>query len=266
MKLSIITISYNAENEIEDTIKSVINQTYKNIEYIIVDGNSTDGTKAIIGKYRSYITKYLSEKDKGISDAFNKGLKLATGDYIVLLNAGDVFVDNDVVSKVVSVIEEDGTVDMIHGNAVCRLDLKPVFRMKALETEMFNLIHPFINHQALFAKRDLFNSVGEFNVNLKFGMDYDWMLRGYFKGAVIKPLDIDVVYYSLGGTSDQNIVQALNECRTIALSYGFEKKEVNPFYGKKIRRARLQNFLNSVGLGLMSLKVKAFLKSKYDKL
>ena len=93
MKVSIITISYNAEKTLEQTIKSVINQTYKNIEYIIIDGGSTDNTLNIINNNEAKITKWISEPDKGLYDAMNKGAELAQGDYLIFMNAGDTFVD-----------------------------------------------------------------------------------------------------------------------------------------------------------------------------
>ena len=99
-KITIITICYNAEACIERTILSVINQTYPNIEYIIIDGNSTDNTLQIVEKYKDKITKIISEPDKGIYDAMNKGLRITTGDWVNFMNAGDSFYSNDVLGKV----------------------------------------------------------------------------------------------------------------------------------------------------------------------
>src|ERR1700761_112956 len=99
-RLSIITIVYNNASDIERTILSVINQTYKNIEYIIIDGASTDGTLNIIGKYRDSISKLVSEPDKGIYDAMNKGLQQATGDYVLFMNSGDEIYAGDTVEKI----------------------------------------------------------------------------------------------------------------------------------------------------------------------
>ena len=101
MKVSIITISYNNADTIEDTILSVINQDYKNIEYIIVDGVSKDATLEIINKYKSKITTFVSEKDKGIYDALNKGIALATGDVIGMIHADDLYENNTVISDIV---------------------------------------------------------------------------------------------------------------------------------------------------------------------
>ena len=114
-KITIITICYNAIETIEKTIQSVINQTYPNIEYIIIDGASTDGTVDIIKKYVSHITKFVSEPDKGIYDAMNKGIAMSTGDWINFMNAGDTFVNNDTIEKVFSNLNVSDA-KVIYGN------------------------------------------------------------------------------------------------------------------------------------------------------
>ncbi len=107
LKVSIVTVSFNSLGTISDTVKSVLSQSYSNIEYIIVDGSSTDGTVELIKSYGSRISKFISEPDKGIYDAINKGIKLATGDIIGILNADDFFYDNDVISKVVQAFQAE---------------------------------------------------------------------------------------------------------------------------------------------------------------
>ena len=121
-KFSIITVTYNAAAVLEDTIQSIITQTYKNVEYIIVDGASTDGTLKIIERYRPHIHTVISEKDNGLYDAMNKGLALATGDYVCFLNAGDCLHEDDTLQNMVhSVIEaecmhtENDVPDVIYG-------------------------------------------------------------------------------------------------------------------------------------------------------
>ncbi|HDY89306.1 MAG TPA: glycosyltransferase, partial [bacterium] len=113
--LSIITVTYNAEACLEKTIQSVINQTYKNIEYIIIDGGSSDKTLSIIKKYKKYIKYCISEPDKGIYDAMNKGIKIAKGDYINFLNAGDFYYENNVLSYLFDNL--DKSVDLLYGDS-----------------------------------------------------------------------------------------------------------------------------------------------------
>ena len=113
--VSIITVTYNAEVCLEKTIQSVINQTYKNIEYIIIDGGSSDKTLSIIKKYKKYIKYWISEPDKGIYDAMNKGIKIAKGDYINFLNAGDFYYENNVLSYLFDNL--DKSVDLLYGDS-----------------------------------------------------------------------------------------------------------------------------------------------------
>ena len=114
-RFSIITVTYNAEKALEETIQSIISQTYKDIEYIIVDGGSKDRTLSIIEKYKSHIAKVVSEPDKGLYDAMNKGLKMATGDYVCFLNAGDSLHEDETVTMMVKSIEKNQFPDVIYG-------------------------------------------------------------------------------------------------------------------------------------------------------
>ena len=113
MKISIITVCYNSDKTLEKTINSVVSQDYKNIEYIIIDGGSNDNTLNIINKYKDNITTIVSEKDKGIYDGINKGIKKATGDIISLIHANDTFVDKDVISKIVNFFKNNSSFDII---------------------------------------------------------------------------------------------------------------------------------------------------------
>ena len=128
-KISVITISYNCKDVIEDTILSVIGQTYTNIEYIIIDGASTDGTFDVIKKYADKIDFWISEPDKGIYDAMNKGLKHATGDWVIFMNAGDSFYNNTVIERFVPQIDIDTVI--AHGDIMVigkhfRYNRKPI--------------------------------------------------------------------------------------------------------------------------------------------
>ena len=115
LKVSIITITFNAAATLEDTIQSVLNQSYDNIEYLIIDGKSTDGTLDIISKYKDKISKVISEKDNGLYDAINKGINLATGDVIALLHADDFYIDQDVIKEYAKIFNADNA-DAVYAN------------------------------------------------------------------------------------------------------------------------------------------------------
>src|SRR5882724_3849250 len=169
--VSIITIVYNGEEHIEGTIKSVLDQTYPNIEYILIDGGSTDGTIEIINKYRHAIAFFISEKDSGISDAFNKGIRRANGEIIGIINADDWY-ENDTVAKVV---EQIGDSDISYGDLRLLKNGKTDFILKGdhnyLDREMT------INHPTVFAKRKCYEQFGLFDIKYKCAMDYDLVLR-----------------------------------------------------------------------------------------
>ena len=136
--ISIITVAYNASNTIETTILSVVNQTYPNIEYIIIDGGSTDGTIDIIKKYESKITKWISEPDKGIYDAMNKGINLARGEWINFMNCGDSFYENNTLQVISDTIINSKDINVIYGNSIISLDR---FKYIVLPKELENLFN-----------------------------------------------------------------------------------------------------------------------------
>lgn len=170
-KITVITVCYNAVNLIEDTIKSVLAQTYSNIEYIIIDGGSTDGTRDIIEKYSTRLAKYISEPDSGIYDAMNKGVKYASGDYINFMNAGDVFFDKDAITRIFGGGPYDET--LVYGDTLEKSDKGYAFRkasriapMPACHQSMFVATeemrrHPFDTTFKVFADRDFLRKLYE---------------------------------------------------------------------------------------------------------
>lgn len=177
MKVSVITVSYNSEKFIEETIQSVLNQNYCNIEYIIIDGESNDNTENIINKYRGYNIKIISEPDAGIYDAMNKGVKVSSGEYIYFLNCGDTFVSNDVITKVINELETKQA-DVLYG------DIYNVYGGEKVCSDYSNLNLNFwgfakgesICHQAIFANRKTFNN-NTFDENFKICADKNWIIR-----------------------------------------------------------------------------------------
>jgi glycosyltransferase involved in cell wall biosynthesis len=178
LKISIITVCYNAADTIERCIKSVISQCYNNIEYIIIDGASTDGTTSVINKYGSKIDVVVSEPDKGIYDAMNKGIALATGDVIGMLNADDVFTDADVVSEIALAFADNATVifyadlDYVKPNG----EILRKWRSGQYKQGMFNKgwMPP---HPTFYCRRSLYQQFGTYNLEFGTAADYELMLR-----------------------------------------------------------------------------------------
>lgn len=213
MKVSIITVVFNNRDYIRDCIESVIHQDYKNIEHIIIDGASTDGTLEVIYEYEDKITKLVSETDNGIYHAMNKGLDLATGDIIGFLNSDDFYAGKDVVSKVVKAIS-DKNVDCCYSDLeyVDRSKIGKVVRRwtsRSYEDDLFlKGWHP--PHPTLFIKTDIYKKYGHFNVDLKIGSDYEIMLR-FFEKYKINSYYIPEVLIKMraGGSSNRSIAQIL---------------------------------------------------------
>lgn len=205
MKFSIITVCRNAEKTIEKTIASVTGQCYENLEYIIVDGASTDSTGEIIEKYRHKITKFISEKDNGIYDAMNKGISLSTGDYLLFLNADDSLIDEEILKKVAKFIEKY-PFDIVHGG-IKGFDPKTnevfdIFYDKPI-TKKFFLTRSF-HHQGAFIKKSAFETIGYYDLNYRISADQEWFLRAYTKGLKFKYIMMLISFYNLHGLSYEN--------------------------------------------------------------
>lgn len=208
--LSVITVVYNNVNDIERTLLSVLNQTYKEIEYIVIDGQSTDGTLPIIESYKDRITKIISEKDNGIYDAMNKGLATATGDYVLFMNSADEFYAPDTVANVfATAIDADiyyGETEMIDAtgkNLGRRRHKAPAnFTWKSFKYGMS------VSHQAIYIKRSL---TGYYDAKYKLSADIDWILRAAKKAKIIVNVNQYVAKYQVGGMSKLKHRQSLAE-------------------------------------------------------
>ncbi|WP_419699759.1 glycosyltransferase family 2 protein [Mucilaginibacter sp. NFX135] len=209
-KLSVITIVYNNVRDIERTMLSVLGQTYTNIEYIIVDGLSNDGTLEVISKYRDRISKLISEKDKGIYDAMNKGLAIATGDYVIFMNSGDEFYAPDTVTAVFASAEDAdiyyGETEMIDDsgqNLGQRRHQAPVaFTWRDFKYGMS------ISHQAIYLRRSL---TEPYDNRYHLSADIDWIIRAAKKAKKIVNVNRYVAKYLVGGMSKKRHRQSLQE-------------------------------------------------------
>ncbi|MCO4293126.1 glycosyltransferase [Solitalea sp. MAHUQ-68] len=187
MKVSIITVVYNNKETIDDTIKSILNQSYKNIEYIIIDGNSNDGTCEIIKSYGDKITKFISEPDKGIYDAMNKGLSLAIGDVIGILNADDFYVNNNVISKIVAAFDQTHC-DAVYSDLIYVDQFNISKQIRKWKTGKYKP-GSFLNgwmppHPTFFVRREVYEEHGLFNTLLRSAADYEIMLRFIHKHKI----------------------------------------------------------------------------------
>lgn len=209
MKVSIITVSYNSIKTINETISSVLNQTYPNIEYIIIDGVSNDGTLDIVNSFNNRITKIISEPDKGIYDAMNKGIKIATGDIIGILNSDDLYVHNKIIEEIASEFLNDNCLDILYGDLVY-VDKYDTSVVKRKWVSCPYYINFFENgnvppHPSLFVKKEIYNEIGLFNTSLKFAADYEFMLRLFKKNIYVsKYYNKILVKMRLGGATNKN--------------------------------------------------------------
>ena len=201
MKVSIITVTMNSEKYLEDTLLSIFSQSYSNIESIVIDGKSTDGTLRILQKYQNEI-RYISEPDSGIYDAMNKGIEMATGDVIGILNSDDVLFDKDVIMNMVKSFSNE--IDCVYGNVILVNEVNKIvrkysssnFRLKDFE---FGHMPP---HPSFYVRKDAFQKYGYYNTTFKISSDYDLLLRFLYKHKLkSKYLDFILVKMRDGGIS-----------------------------------------------------------------
>lgn len=205
--ISVITVSYNAVLTIEQTILSVINQTYLNIEYIIIDGGSTDGTVNVIKKYADKIAYWVSESDKGIYDAMNKGIRMATGDVVGILNSDDFYTDENVLQTVADNFM-NYSVDAVYGDIhfVHDADLGKCVRYYSSRLfSPFWLRFGFMPaHPSFYCKREVFDKAGLYSLDYKIGADYEMMVRLFRKyGISSRYISKDFVTMRTGGASNR---------------------------------------------------------------
>jgi glycosyltransferase involved in cell wall biosynthesis len=206
MRITIITVCYNRQATIEKAIKSVLEQKYDNIEYIIIDGNSTDGTKEIIESYGDRINQYISEPDKGMYDAINKGLKLATGDVIGLMHSDDEFYDKNAVTRIAARFEHEPSMDGVYGDGVyvsndaeerlIRDRIGGVFSLKKVKSGWLPL------HPTVYLKKTIVDKYGLYNLDFKIASDTEFLLRYLYKYKIkMGYINEYIVKMRMGGMS-----------------------------------------------------------------
>lgn len=241
--VSIITIVYNGERHIEQAIQSVVNQTYSNIEYIIIDGGSTDNTLSIVRKYEKKISVLVSEKDKGISDAFNKGLRLAQGEIIGIINADDWY-EQHAVAEAVKGIQG---YDIAFGDLQLWKNGERDFVLKGnydhLEKEMS------VNHPTVFVRTACYKQFGLFDLSYRCAMDYDLMLRFKTNQCSFTYLGLTIANMRWEGFSDTRWMLGCQETLAIKNKYLPQRKARNySYFYKHVAAIAIPKFLEKIGL------------------
>lgn len=225
-KFSIITVTYNAGKVLEDTIQSVVFQTYRNVEYIIVDGGSTDNTLDVVHKYQERICKVISEPDKGLYDAMNKGIRMATGDYLCFLNAGDELHENETLQKIVFTLKGKELPDVIYGETAIVDEEGHFLHMRRLSTPEHLHWKSFkegmlVCHQAFFARREL-ALANPYDLRYRFSADFDWCIRIMKQSKYLHNTHLTLIDYLNEGMTTQNHKASLKErFRIMTKHYGW---------------------------------------------
>jgi glycosyltransferase involved in cell wall biosynthesis len=226
-KLSVITIVYNNVKDIERTMLSVLGQSYPNIEYIVIDGASTDGTLNVINSYRSRIAKLISEPDQGIYDAMNKGLNQATGDYVLFMNSGDEIYDQDTVAQV---FPTAANADIYYGETeMYNESWESLGRRRHAAPATFNWksfkYGMNVSHQAIYVKRSL---AEPYDLRYKYSADIDWIIKIAKKSTKIVNCQRYVAKYLVGGISKKKHLESLKErFRIFSKYYGLVPNVLN---------------------------------------
>lgn len=214
--VSIVTIVYNCEAYIEECLKSIEGQTYKNIEYIIIDGKSKDNTLQIVDKYKHIVSQLVSEKDNGISDAFNKGIARANGEIIAILNADDFFYPTTIADVVDEYIKNDRKSGIYYGDiryfdehmSYIRVsEIKKIWRYMSL------------NHPSMFVTADVYKKIGAFSEEYRYVMDAEFIHRALYNKIPFFYIKKSLANFRLGGTSDVNYKKVYKEFYKSASTY-----------------------------------------------
>uniref|UniRef100_UPI003FEE8C8B glycosyltransferase family 2 protein n=1 Tax=Prevotella sp. TaxID=59823 RepID=UPI003FEE8C8B len=232
MTISLITATYNSGKTVEDTLRSVLAQTYKEIDYWVVDGGSKDDTMDIVRKYEPLFggrLHWISEPDRGIYDAMNKGISHSTGDVVGILNSDDHFTSNDVLERVAAEMQADNTLDAVYGDIHFIKDGAPDRIVRYYSSKPFRpfwLRFGFMPaHPSFYARREVFEKHGLYSLDYKIAADYDMMVRLFLKHRIkAKYMPMDFVTMLMGGLSTKGVrsrVVLVSEDVKACLTYGF---------------------------------------------
>ena len=218
LKVSIITVVYNGIAHLEQTIQSIINQSYQNIEYIIIDGGSTDGTLELLQKYDEKIAYWVSEKDNGIYDAMNKGIAKATGEIVGLINADDWY-ETNTLELVVNAFEKQ-EVDVIHGSMEIISADGSSFTKKVKHDLSTLKKGMLLNHPTVFVKKSFYEKYGVFNTSYKIVADWEMIFRWWLSGAKFIGIEETLANFRMGGVSSLHLKKSLVEKHKVRQVHG----------------------------------------------
>lgn len=247
MKVSIITIVFNNVEKISNTIESVLKQDYENIEYIVIDGKSTDGTCEKIREYKSEIDTYVSEKDEGIYDAMNKGVDFATGDIIGFINAGDILKKNDILSKIVEYFKRYD-VDVVYGDKTY-IDPDSGELLRYWEADSYNRSNFSKGwmppHLSTYIKKKCYDKWGYYRTDFKIAADYELLFRFlYHHNARAKYLPEVIAEMEAGGISNNSLKNVLISNYEVFKSWRVNNHWVSPFIIVKKPFSKLKQFID----------------------
>ncbi|MBB3700321.1 glycosyltransferase [Flammeovirga yaeyamensis] len=255
-KVSIITISWNCADEIEKTLQSVVAQDFEDKEYVVVDGNSKDNTLSIINKYKNDIVILVSEPDKGIYDAMNKGTQLASGEYVIFMNAGDQFYDPQTLSHFFEKVTDQP--DLVYGDHEVVYDHFVKIKKGGKPEDLWKGM--ICSHQAIFVKRQLLlDHPFDWN-NWKISADFHFIYNRFIDGCSFQHIPINVAKYASGGLSETSSVPSKLETWAIVKEHN-SSPEVDAFYSKLIRYEKLVNIPRKL-LGPKAFEVMMKVKNK----
>lgn len=239
--VSIVTVVFNSEAMLEQTILGVLNQTYENIEYIIIDGGSTDGTLSIIRKYEERIAYWMSEPDEGISDAFNKGIATSTGQLIGMINSGDWYCDN-AVEVVVNSYKQREVCCIFHAKMqYWNTEMKPYYVFSGNDSVI--LYRSTVYHPTVFVPKEIYNEINLYRLDFKNAMDYEWLIRAKLQNKKFCYIDETISNMLLEGLSDKLWLRTYVETMQARHLHG-----MNP----------IKNFLLFIKITVLTLTRKAF--------
>ena len=252
--ISIITVCLNNEKELEETFKSVVNQTYGNIEYIIIDGGSTDNTRDIIKKYENKIDYWSSEPDRGIYDAMNKGVNVARGKWINFMNAGDKFYSRNTIEQIFSKSFEG--IDFVYGD--CVITYGSEFSRFQKAGDIKDLWKGMVfSHQSMFTKRDVFKTY-HFSVKNRIGADFEFLYRCFMNKYRFYNTNIPIAKVSSGGVSDTNRIESILARKSVIDQFSKSPK-INLYYCMLLVEAKIKSAIKKIlpdKINLLLLKKK----------